>query len=876
VTLALVLTIALGIGSNAAVQGFVRGLIVRDLPLPAADKLVSVFAWDEQRRPGPVSFDEFLSLRGRANIFERLGAASESQSEVVLADDWSVMSVTVTSPELADLLQLSFDGGVLVSHRVWQQKLDATADVRGVSVRIDDVPTHVSGVAPEWLEGLYLGRPVDIWMPMREGPPGPEPDRGGRHFWLLGRLRADVSVAKAQTGVTVAGSESRAFAVLAYTGMTPEMSSGLARIAGLLRAAAAAVFLIACANVASFLMARATARSHETSIRLAVGAGRAQLVRLLLSDSVLISLAGTAAGLLLTVWTMQIVPALFFEQDAEQLVFAPDFAGIVIVSVTCAGITIACGLVPLLQIRHDQPSAVLQRESAGPPKSIGRLRSGLVAAQMTCCCLLVISTGLLLQGFKTALQTGVSRRLGQAMLVTVQARSSSTSSHERTALALDYFHRVESTAQSLANASAAAWVATPPASLPSWQFVRVETPEAPVRDVGIDVAVFTPGSMALVDVPPVAGRLFSGADTPDACTVVVVNKEAADALFDADTVGRSIEDPLGERIQIVGAVATHASEKRPKPNRPTVYFYADQRGPMADRLGPALFHVPAPSKLPIVALDANVVSASYFDAMGFVSTSGAIFKDEPATGCRVGVVNQEAAERYFGGHAVGASVIDPLGRRTDIVGVVRSTPLRSAQRRMEPAIYFPMTQDVRQRMTLVLAVREADGRVLADMRAGLRRVPGGDPTAIVVTTLDAQLARTTLAPERIGTVLVGVFAATALALGVLGLYGAMTDAVIRRRREMALCLALGAQGWRLIRQLVVEGVRLATAGTIAGMLGSVLLARWLARIVPTDGSSAPWVWIAAPLALLAAVIIASVLPVRRALMVDPLSIMRDT
>jgi putative ABC transport system permease protein len=873
VALALVLTIALGIGSNAAVHGFVRGLIARDLPLPAADTIVSVFAWDGQRRPAPVSYEEFLALRARTDIFEKLGAASESQREVVLAEDWSVASVAAISPELADLLQLSLDQGVVISHRVWQTQLGA-ADIRQQPVRIDDVESRVAGVAPEWLEGLYLGRPIDIWMPLREEDPRPERDRSGRHLWLLGRLRMDVSVDRAQAGLSTARSRDEGVVVLGYTGTTPEMASGLSRIGGLLRAAAAAVFLIACANVASFLMARATARSHETSVRLALGASRGQLVRHVLSDSVLISLTGGAAGLLLAVWTERIVPALFFEQDAEHLVFSPDLSGIVIVSAACAGITIACGLFPLAQIRHDHPAAVLQRESAGPSKAIGRLRAGLVVAQMTCCCLLVIFTGLLLHGFRTALRTGVADRLGQAILVTVQARAGSSSPHERLELGLRYFHDVESAARSVTDVSASAWVGTPPASLPSWQFVRIEPPEVPVRDVGIDVAAFTPRSMTLIKVPPVAGRLFSGADTAEACAVVVVNEEAADELYGADTVGRSIEAPTGERAQIVGVVATRKAVKRPAANRPTIYYYAEQAGPLLDRLGPARFHIPKRSKLSIVGLDADVVSPGYFGVMGLVTISGAVFGDE-TRGCRVGVINQEAAERYFGGNAVGAAVIDATGRRTDIIGVVRSVPFRSTTRRVEPAIYFPMSQDFRPRMTLMLGVRDASREVLTALRRRIAAVPGGGSDPVVVTTLDAQLARTALAPERMATVLVGVFAATALALGALGLYGSMTDAALRRGRETALRLALGAQGWRLIRQLVAEGMRLAAAGSIAGMLGSVLLTRWLAKITPTDGSLTPWVWVAAPLVLIAAVLLASVLPVRRALMVDPLTIMRE-
>ena len=271
-------------------------------------------------------------------------------------------------------------------------------------IRIDGVDTRVAGVAPDWLEGLYFGRAVDIWMPVREASLH-ERDRSSRTFWALGRLRPGVSADQAQAAVNATRSGADAVAVLPYTGMTAEASGGMARIGGLLRAAGGAVFFIACANVASFLLARASARSHETSVRVALGAGRGQLAQGLLSDSVLISVAGGAFGMLLALWTTDIVPALFFAQDAERLVFAPDLVSTVAVSAVCVGITIACGLMPLFELRHDDPAAVLQRESTGPSKAMRRLRAGLVVAQMACCCVLVVSTALLLEGFRTALQT---------------------------------------------------------------------------------------------------------------------------------------------------------------------------------------------------------------------------------------------------------------------------------------------------------------------------------------------------------------------------------------------------------------------------------------------------------------------------------------
>ena len=161
----------------------------------------------------------------------------------------------------------------------------------------------------------------------------------------------------------------------------------MARITSLLYGARVSFFFIACVNVATFLLARGSARSHETSVRVALGAGRGQLTRGLLSDSVLISGTGGLLGGMLALWTIDIVPALLFDQDAQQLMSSRILFGTLAVCGVCVLVTIACGLLPLLDLRHDNPAAVLQRESGG---TVARACAGfapdLVVAQMAALC----------------------------------------------------------------------------------------------------------------------------------------------------------------------------------------------------------------------------------------------------------------------------------------------------------------------------------------------------------------------------------------------------------------------------------------------------------------------------------------------------------
>jgi putative ABC transport system permease protein len=864
-SLTLLFTIALGIGSNAAIVGFVRGLVTRDLPIPDVDRTVSIFGRDAQGGFSPVSYDAYLSLRAEADVFELLGAARVSRSGVSVDGRSSVMSVAAITPELASLLQLPPRGGIVLSHRIWQNEFGGRANFPDQLISVDDTKSRIAGVAPEWLEGLYVGNDVDIWMPLDEGSLQPR-DRSRQTFWVVGRLRPGVSRNRAQAALNGTRNGPDIVAVLSYTAMTPEVSSGMLRMGTLLSAAAAAVFFIACVNVATFLLSRASARSLESSVRIAIGASRGRLAQHLLADAIVLSVIGGALGLVLAVWTTRAIPSFLFEQDAEQLVFVSNLPATLTASAACVAIMIVCGLVPLFETRHDDPATVLRRECAGPSTAMRQVRAGLVMAQMTCCCLLVVSAAILLTGFRSALQTRMGQHLRGSILATLEARHR----FSRSDLGLQYFHEAERAAMSSPGTVSAAWSGTPPGSRPGWQSIRIEPAQLPMRDVVLNVAAFTPESLAHIVVPPVSGRMFGGGDTPQSCRVVIVNEQAAKDVFGGDAVGRAIQDPSGQRVEIVGVVAT-----REAVTSPTIYYYADQTSPPTDRVGPAHFQFPIRPQPVRGVLESNVVSPGYFAAMSLTPTAGTVFSSfAPTSGCRVGVINQEANELYFGGNGVGAAVIDTAGRRTEVIGVVRSLMLRTAQRRADPAIYLPMTQDFLPLMTLILQTREANDATLASVRRTLDDVPGGARPA-VVRTLEQHLSRIALAPERIATVLVGASAVTALALGVLGLYGAMSDATRQRRREFGVRVALGAKGWRLIREVLAEGIRLAATGAVAGLLGSLLVARWLARVTPNAGPLTIWVWLLAPLALLISVVIASVLPARQALATDPLTIMRN-
>src|SRR3954447_13549041 len=279
------------------------------------------------------------------------------------------------------------------------------------------------------------------------------------------------------------------------------VSTGMARIGVLLSAAAWAVFAIACINVATLLLLRSSSRSQESSVRIALGASRGQIARLFLADAILISLTGAAFGTLLAVWTTRVVPSLLFERDAEQVVFIPNFRATVAASLACAAIMIVCGLAPLPETRRDNPARVLRRESAGPSRATRRLRTALVGVQMTCCCLLVISAAILITGFRDALRTNAGDRLKLTILATVESETR----FGRPDLGVQYFRNIEQAAQSLRETVMTTWSNMPPGSQSASQSVRTEPPGPPLRDVVLNVALFTRQSLEAVALPPISG-----------------------------------------------------------------------------------------------------------------------------------------------------------------------------------------------------------------------------------------------------------------------------------------------------------------------------------------------------------------------------------
>src|SRR5690349_2323165 len=441
VTLVAVITLALGIGANTAIFSGVSAFLFRPLPVPAGDELVRPMEISEDRGlADEFSYPDFLDYRAQATSFSGLAAEcmipaaidSENQTNVswgqaVSANYFDVVQV---QPILGRAFYADEDKTVganpvlVLSHSFWQRRFGSDLNIVGKTVRVNDRPYQVIGVAPENFVGTKFALAMDFWTPMSmveeiDRSPKLLTTRGSHWMNPIGRLKPGVSLAQASAEMTAIASrlnetypDSRAKGTQAN--VVTETEGRFGEIGGVFRSGGAIamaivglILLIACANVANLMLARAAARRKEIGIRLALGANRTRLIRQLLTESLLLSIAGGALGLLLALWVTRLmegfIPVLeynvispFFSLDSRALMFT------LIISLATG---LVFGLAPALQSSNPDVVPVLKGDPdaarRGKRKAFG-LRNVLVVAQVALSLVVLVCGGLFIKSFRKA------------------------------------------------------------------------------------------------------------------------------------------------------------------------------------------------------------------------------------------------------------------------------------------------------------------------------------------------------------------------------------------------------------------------------------------------------------------------------------------
>jgi putative ABC transport system permease protein len=594
-----VLIVALGIGATTAAFSVTDFVLIRPLPFPEPDRLVVLSEktpgyptmefspanyrdWTQAAR----SFESTASFTGRAVTMTGRGDTRRVQGAGVSADFFPTLRV---SPMLGRAFQPHDDregapATVILAHRFWQQELGGDQDVIGRTLTFDSEPYTIVGVMPP--EFHFPARDVLFWTPHRfPARFYQDSDRANNFLAAVGRLGAGVTVEQAQTELTaIAAASERQFPKenkdtgAAVLPLAEEISPRSRLLLLALSGAAACVLLIACANLANLLLARALARRRELSVRTALGAGRDRLVRQLMTESLLIAVVGGTLGIALA-WVSvplmaQLVPAslplaAMPSVDARILIFA---------LVLTAATGIAFGLAPVLRGSGDVDLLGLREGVRSGGGARERLRSGLVIAEVAASIALLVSAGLLLRALFTV--RGIDPGFSTEGVLTL--RTELPMPEYRTVAARDLLYsRVLDDVRRLPGVTSAGFTSYHPMGAFRGGIWVVTVPGDPATDTRsannvASLRYVTPGYFHAMGIPIKRGRDVSDADNRDRPFVAVVSESFVRRYWPNDEpIGRHFTFAFADR-EVVGVVGDVKFRGLERTSEPQVYLSPGQ------------------------------------------------------------------------------------------------------------------------------------------------------------------------------------------------------------------------------------------------------------------------------------------------------------
>jgi putative ABC transport system permease protein len=799
-----VLTLAVGIGANTAIFSAVDALMFRPLPFREPSLLMNVSFEDPggNGRPArtdlPWSWMKYHTFRETQRQFQEHALWVQANISITgddaerLSGEW-VSARYLTALGITPAMGRGFESDgddafdsrkvVMISDAFWKRRFNADPAILHQSLSVEGQPFEIVGVLPQGFEGL--SGLAELFVPISTRR---EADIGATQAWshefdLVARLRPGVPPEQAAAAAPLWS------AAIASAWPAPEpgitrlirvapldagrVSPAIRRSLLVLFGAVGLVLLITCANLASLLLGRAAARRQEISIRLALGAGRGRLVRLLLTESLLLSLIGGAASVAIALMGTR---ALAEANPAETLRvqnlsglgvagFASihlDVTALLFTLVVSVGVGVMFGLVPALQatrpsMAHDMKTGASAR-SAGGRRWITS-RHALVVTEVALAIVLLAGSGLMIRSLVNLLQ--VSPGFDSEGLLTLRLTM------PRGAVARDslpgFYDRLVADLRALPGVTGVALADSPPLGGGSNMTVigfPDRPPVQPNEQPVIGVHWITPGWFGALRVPLVRGRLLDDGDRIGSAKSIVVSETAARKLWPG-------EDPIGKRASV-----------------------------------------------------------------------------------------------GQGGFQDGATV----------VGVIGDVRYRTMDAAPIPDVYISYAQSPAARM--MIFVRTA--RDPLALTAVARRTVGALVPGVPVFDIKTMAGRTAAATAqaRFSAVLLAMFAVTALALAVIGIYGVMSFMVVQRTREIGIRMALGADRMQVQRLVIAEGLWLAAAGTALGVVAAFALTRVLRSLLFDVRPGDPLTYLAIVGLLAVAAAIASWIPARRASQVEPTEALR--
>ncbi len=606
--LAGILTLALGIGANTAVFSVVNAVILRPLPYPASDRLVSVATRTLEGEPDNFSYPNFFDLRGGNRVFEHVVCYRDQKMGLSGAGEPVNLPGVVASADLFDTLQVRPALGrgfvpqeekpgqrvVVISHRLWTERFRADPSLVGRSIDLDRQPYTVVGVAPRGFNFPAGGRQVDLWTTLAVDASSDTVrpmtvQRGMEILETVARLKPGVSLAQARAGTDVvlaalARQYPRHNSKLAGSRIVPLIDDILGDTRDpllILLGAVGLVLLVACANMANLLLARNAERVREFALRASIGAGRGRLVRQLLAEGLVLSAAGSGAGILLAAACLRAAGTLDSAGIPRVAEAAIDGRVLAFSMALAVLATVLFSLAPALRVARVSLAVSLKQSSAGGVGGTDRLRGALVVAQIALGLVLLSGAGLLAGGFLHLMRRdpGFQPHGLVSFDVALPEALQQGSKH------LDFGDALLDRLRQLPGVVSAA--AAMPLPLTGTE-INVEfdiegRPSTPSSKPVSDIAVVSPGYFQTMGVPLLEGRGFAETDDARSQPVLVVNRAFAEKFFPGDRVlGKRLEPGVsasGVRTgarEIVGVVGNARESALGTAPEPVHYFAARQ------------------------------------------------------------------------------------------------------------------------------------------------------------------------------------------------------------------------------------------------------------------------------------------------------------
>jgi putative ABC transport system permease protein len=779
-TVLAVLVMALGIGANTAVFSVVNSVLLKPLGYRDPDRIVTIRTyWKHTGGGRQISAPDFHDWHSQSDTFDALAYYNAMETVVSAGPNaeygrvaWvsrDFLRVFDVQPSLGrffndEELKPGSAGAVVISDAYWRSHYAANPEAIGQTVRVLGRPMQIVGVLPPRFQ---FPDKTDIWFPTNTIRPDTT-SRSAHNYRAIARLKPGIPLDRAQSQMTAITArleqqwpDSNKNKSALVTPMRDAMVGDVRTTLYLLLGAVALVLLIACANVANLLLAKATGRGREMAIRAAIGASRGRIVRLLAVESLLLALVSGALGVVFAIWGSNALVALAPSNVPRLDETAIDGSVLAFTFVASLVASVLFGLTPALHAsRVDLNDALKQGANRVMGGGAGRMRSAMVVAEIALSVVLLCGAGLLIKSFVALHNVALGF---QPERVLVMASSVPATGLEEFRRATRFYKDLLAQAATLPGVIAVGAMRTPPGQTSSDGSYFIDNlPANP--SVTAPQAVFTvaaPGAMATLNIPIRRGRDLSDRDTYDAPFVTLINEALARKSFPG-------QDPIGRMI----------------------YCGFDSPKPM------------------------------------------------------------------------------------QIVGVVGDVRQRGPASEPAPEIIMPYEQHPGGGTAMRLLVRTAaDPGVLAEtLRRKARELSADVP--IRFTTMEEMLSDNVAAP-RFRTLLFGIFAALAVCLAMAGVYGVMSYVVSQRSNEIGLRMALGASPSNVLGLVMRQGLILAAAGLAIGLAASVaatrLLSTMLFAVKPTD----PLTYAAVAVLLTSVALLATYLPARRALQVDPLTSLRQ-